>query len=137
MAKMTPAAGGVTSFIASVDDPAKRADCKKLMRIMREVTGHRPKLWGSSIVGYGTYHYRYASGREGDWFLTGFSPRKASLSLYLTPGLESQRPLLDRLGPHTTGTGCLYVKRVADVDLDVLRELVEASVARAREMDAS
>jgi len=100
---------------------------------MREVTGCEPKMWGPSIVGFGRYHYKYESGREGDWPLTGFSPRKQALTVYIMAGFRRYEELLDRLGKHKTGKSCLYLKRLEDVDLEVLRELVHESVEQVAE----
>jgi hypothetical protein len=99
---------------------------------MREVTGERPVMWGPSIVGYGQYRYVYESGREGDWMLVGFSPRKTALTLYIMPGFSRYEELMQRLGKHSTGKSCLYLKKLADVDMTVLRELVGASVEHMR-----
>ena len=121
--------GSVQAFLNAVEDPARRKDAKAIAKLMREVTGERPVMWGDSIVGFGSYHYKYASGREGDWFVAGFSPRKNSLSLYLTCDLSTLQPILKRLGTHKTGKGCLYIKRLSDVDEGVLRELVETTSA--------
>lgn len=118
----------VEAFLSAVPDEKKRADAFRVLAIMREETGEEPQMWGDSIVGFGTYHYKYASGREGDWPLTGFSPRKASLTLYITPGFDRYEDLLARLGKFTTGKSCLYVKRLSDVDEATLRELVRQSV---------
>ena len=118
----------VEEFLNAIPDEKKRADAFRVMQIMREATGEEPQMWGSSIVGYGSYHYKYASGQEGDWMLTGFSPRKANLTLYITPGFEHYEGLLGRLGKFTTGKSCLYVKRLSDVDEATLRELVRESV---------
>lgn len=119
----------VQAFLNAVEDPERRKDLKAIAKLMREVTGERPAMWGDSIVGFGTYHYKYASGREGDWFVAGFAPRKNSLSLYLTCDLSTLGPILKRLGTHKTGRGCLYIKRLSDVDESVLRELVETTTA--------
>jgi hypothetical protein len=100
--------------------------------IMRKATGAEPKMWGSSIVGFGAYHYRYANGREGDWFLTGFSPRKQNLTLYIMGGFEQHAELLKSLGKHKTGKGCLYINRLDDIDLPTLRKLVKRSVQHMR-----
>ena len=118
--------GGVPGFLASVADPVRRADAESVCALMTEVTGERPAMWGTGIVGFGVYHYRYATGREGDWPAVGFSPRKQALTIYLSEGFDNHAGLLARLGPHSTGTSCLYVKRLADVDHAVLRELVAA-----------
>jgi len=124
-AKTLPTDADPRAFIAAVGHPVRRADAKRLLDLMQEVTGHEPVMWGPSIVGFGSYHYRYGTGREGDACAVGFSPRKASLSLYgLTYGPEAQA-LLERLGKHKTGAGCLYVNKLADVDAGILRELVE------------
>ncbi len=125
----------VSAFLDGIEDEERRKDCKALAKLLRRVTGATPKMWGASIVGYGSYHYRYASGREGDWFLAGFSPRKQDLTVYVMAGLEGRAALLRRLGKHKAGKGCLYLKRLADVDTGVLEELVQSSVddLRARE----
>jgi len=102
-----------------------------LVRIMASATGSKPKMWGSSIVGFGSYHYRYASGREGDWFTTGFSPRKQNLTLYVMGGLSGYASLLKKLGKHSTGKGCLYVKRLEDIHLPTLTKLIQVSVKQA------
>lgn len=130
-AKTKPNAGSVDAFL-SAQDPARRADCDTLVELMQEATGCGPVLWGPSIVGFDTYTYRYESGREGDWPIVGFSPRKQALTLYVMPGFDAYESLLTRLGKHTTGKSCLYVKRLSDVDMDVLRQLVDASVAAMR-----
>ena len=124
----------VTTFLNSVTDEQKRNDCFEILKLMKQVTKEEPKMWGSSIVGFGSYHYKGKSGREGDWMLTGFSPRKQNLTLYLMGGLEDQAALLNKLGKFTTGAGCLYIKRLDDVDRKVLKELVQASVRRMKEL---
>jgi hypothetical protein len=124
----------VTEFIDAVEDPRKRKDARAVMRIMREVTGKRPTMWGPSIVGYGSYHYRYASGREGEWPLTGLSPRKDALTVYIMSGFAKRAGLLKRLGPHKASKACLYIKRLDDVDTGVLRQLIELSVAETQRM---
>ena len=122
----------VSRFLAGIEDPQRRADAKALNRIMREATGERPVMWGESIVGFGSYHYVYASGREGDWMLSGYSPRKSNLVVYVMAGFSRYGALLERLGKHKTGKACLYLKRLSDVDLDVLRELVQRSAEHMR-----
>ena len=122
----------VDEFLARIDDPQRREDCKALAALMQDITQAPPAMWGTSIVGFGSYHYRYASGREGDWFQVGFSPRKRNLTLYLMGGLSDLEPILKRLGKHSCGKGCLYLKRLEDHDPAILRELIEASVARLR-----
>lgn len=123
----------VEVFLQGVADPRQREDAFRVMELMREVTGETPKMWGGSIVGFGSYHYKYSSGREGDMCLTGFSPRKGTLALYIMAGFERYGPLLQKLGKHKTGKACLYIKRLDDVDLPTLRELVRASVAHMTE----
>lgn len=131
--KPQPNSSDVETLLAGLDD-ARRTDSQVLARLMQEVTGEPPTLWGS-MVGFGRYHYKYASGHEGDAFLVGFAPRKAEFSIYLMgspEGEEKRDALLSRLGKHRMGKGCLYVKRLSDIDLPVLRELVENSVASLR-----
>lgn len=135
MAKTTPNKIDPKEFIASVTDEKKRADAEVLLEMMAEITGEPPVMWGPSIVGYGSYHYKYASGREGDWMLTGFSPRKTALSVYLMSGVERQEALLKKLGKYKNGKSCLYIKRLADVDQDILRKLIATSVELARNND--
>ncbi len=127
--KTRPAGGGseVRAFLAAVEPPQRRADAQVVLELMREVTGKPPQLWGGSIVGFGNYHYKYASGHEGDWFLTGFSPRKQALTLYIMAGFTRYESLLAKLGKFKTGKSCLYLNKLDDVDLAVLRQLVKAS----------
>jgi Domain of unknown function (DU1801) len=133
--KTLPTDSDVEAFLAAVPDE-RRADARTLCSLLAEVTGEPPVLWGTSIVGFGTYHYRYESGHEGDSALVGFSPRKANLVLYRVGGFADRHPqLLERLGPHKTGKGCLYLESLADVDLDVLRELVDRSTRIHRGVD--
>jgi hypothetical protein len=122
----------VEAFLADVPDVRKRTDALALIDMMQAATGKKPQMWGPSIIGFGTYHYRYESGREGDSPIVGFSPRKAALVLYIVTGFKGAEPLLAKLGKHTTGKSCLYVKRLADVDMTVLRKLVDQSVAAVR-----
>ncbi|GGJ79296.1 hypothetical protein GCM10010123_06580 [Pilimelia anulata] len=126
-AKTVPTGASVEEFLAAVADPRRRAEAVAVCALMAEVTGAEPRMWGPGIVGFGAYRYRYASGREGDWPAVGFAPRKQALTLYLADGLDAHRELLARLGPHTTGRSCLYLKRLAAVDDAVLRELVATS----------
>jgi hypothetical protein len=114
----------VADFLDAVADPKRRADATAVCALMAEVTGAEPAMWGSSIVGFGAYHYRYASGQEGDWPAVGLSPRKAALTVYLSTGFDGAADRLARLGPHSTGKSCLYLKRLSDVDQSVLRDLV-------------
>ena len=118
----------VSAFLKSIADDDRRKDCQTLVRIMKRAVGAEPKMWGSSIVGFGHYHYKYASGRENDWFLAGFSPRKQDLTLYIMAGFDRYDALMAKLGKHKTGKSCLYLKRLADVDVAVLEELISASV---------
>ena len=134
--KTKPTGASVDDYVASIADKARRTDCRRLIRMMARVTGEPPRMWGASIVGFGTYHYRYDSGREGDFFLTGFSSRKADLSLYVMTGFASFPALMAKLGRHRNGKSCLYVRRLADVDLEVLEELVRRSVKEMRERHA-
>jgi len=122
----------VDAFLATVEDPHKRADCYTLIDIMQATVGDGPRMWGDTIVGFGRYRYTYATGRTGEWMLVGFSPRKQNLTLYIMAGFDNYDELLGRLGKHTTGKSCLYVKRLSDLDMDALKALVEASVAHMR-----
>jgi len=117
----------VERFMNGIKDEKRRDDCLAVARLMEKITGQKPKMWGESIVGFGAYHYKYASGREGDWFLTGFSPRKQDLTLYITAGLERYADLLAGLGKFKTGKSCLYIKTIADIDLKVLADLIKIS----------
>lgn len=118
----------VDSFLKSIEADKKRSDSLLIVDLMREETGEEPKMWGSSIIGFGSYHYKSQSGQEGDWMLVGFSPRKQNLTLYIMPGFERYGDLMDKLGKYSTGKSCLYIKKVEDVDLDIVRELVNRSV---------
>ncbi|RPJ23271.1 MAG: DUF1801 domain-containing protein [Chloroflexi bacterium] len=122
----------VTDFLNSVEDEQKRNDSLEIVRIMEQITKEKPKMWGTSIVGFGSYHYKGASGREGDWMLIGFSPRKQNLTLYLPGGLEHYQGLLNKLGKHSTGKGCLYIKRLSDISVDVLKDLISESHKAAK-----
>ena len=126
--KTRPTDADVGAFLESVPDERRRDDAKAVCRLMQEVTGEEPVLWGTSIVGFGTTPLRYASGRELDWPVVAVSPRKAATTVYLMDGFEERADLLARLGPHSIGKSCLYLKRLSEVDLDVLRELVAESV---------
>jgi len=120
--------GSVAAFLDSVPDQQRRADAKRVATMMAAITKTKPKMWGPSIVGYGTQHYKYATGREGDWFRTGFSPRKGSLTLYIMSGFNRHPDLMAKLGTYTTSVSCLYLKRLDDVDQVVLGELVTRSL---------
>ena len=118
----------VEAFLNAIPDERKRRDCFTLVELMREVTGAEPTMWGDSIVGFGEYHYTYANGRAGDWFVAGFAPRKQNLTLYIMAGFNEYDELLGKLGKHSTGKSCLYIKQMEDVDMTALRDLVAASV---------
>lgn len=118
----------VELFLNAVEDEQKRKDSFTILELMKQVSGSEPLMWGSSIVGFGSYRYKGKSGREGDWMITGFSPRKASLTIYGISGLEERHDLLKKLGKHTTGKDCLYIKRLSDVDLPTLKQLIEEVV---------
>jgi hypothetical protein len=120
--------GDVLSFLESNAEGQKLDDCKQIYALMKEITGEEPSMWGGSIIGYGSYHYKYESGREGDWFLTGFSPRKQNISIYIMAGFDRYPELMDRLGKFKTGKSCLYIKKLEDIDRDILKELVKESV---------
>jgi hypothetical protein len=114
----------VADFLAGVDNDPRREDAQAVCALMTEVTGEQPAMWGASIVGFGSYEYRYGSGQQGVWLAVGFSPRKQSLTVYISEGLDGHADLLRRLGRHSTGKSCLYLARLSEVDLEVLRELV-------------
>jgi hypothetical protein len=122
----------VAGFLARVDDPQKKSDCKAIAKMMREATGKRAKMWGTSIVGFDSYDYVYDTGNSGTWPITGFSPRAQNISIYIMPGFSKYKSLLDKLGKHKTGKSCLYIKRLADVDEEILRKLIRESVREMR-----
>ncbi len=124
-AKVT--AASVEKFLKTIPDASRRKECSTMLALMKQVTKSELKMWGSSMVGFGSYHYKYESGREGDWFLAGFSPRKQNLTLYVMAGFENYAELLKKLGKHKTGKSCLYVKRLEDIDMKVLKELLTKS----------
>ena len=126
--KTKPTDENVLDFLNGIADEKRRQDCFSILELMKQATGAEPKMWGDSIVGFGSYHYKYASGREGDWFLTGFSPRKQNLTLYIMSGFDEYEALLSKLGKHKTSKACLYINKLQDVDAAVLKELVERSV---------
>jgi hypothetical protein len=132
--KTTKNQTSVAEFLASVADPKRRADAEAVTALMAEVTGAEPTMWGTGIVGFGSYRYKYGSGREGEWPAVGLSPRKAALTIYVSAGFAAYDDLLGRLGPHSTGKSCLYIKRLSDVDEGVLRELVAGGF---RELDGA
>ena len=134
--KTRPTRASVQGFIRGVKDDARRQECRALLKLMKQATGAKPEMWGTSMIGFGSYHYRYASGREGDWFLAGFSPRKQDLSVYIMAGFGRYGALMRRLGKHKTGKCCLYIKRLSDIDLKVLQQLVRKSVAHMKRVHA-
>ena len=130
--KTKPTEISVSAFVSTIADESRRADAKALVKLMQGATGEKPKMWGTAIIGFGSYHYIYDSGREGDMPLVGFSPRKAATVLYLGLGAGGSEALLAKLGKHTTGKGCLYIKKLADVDRKVLDSLIAKSVKTMR-----
>jgi len=123
----------VDDFLDSIDDETKKKDCYAILDLMKQITGEEPKMWGESIVGFGDLHYKYASGREGDWLLVGFSPRKQNLSIYLTCDFQEDPDLMSRLGKFKTGKACLYIKTLEDVNVEALKELIEKSIWAVRD----
>ena len=130
--KTKPTKLSVTAFINGLPNQTRRADAKVLVKLMQSAAGERPQMWGPSIIGFGSYHYRYDSGREGEMPLIGFSPRKSATVLYNVTGFDHSKALLAKLGKHTTGKGCLYIRKLADVDRQILESLVVKSVAAMR-----
>ena len=130
--KTVQTGGSVDAFLDAVASPRRQVDARRMLNLMLEITGEPPKMWGPSIVGFGSYHYRYASGREGDSLVVGFAPRKQNLVLYIMPGFARHGALLARLGKFRTGKSCLYVNKLDDIDLSVLEELVRESVTEMR-----
>ncbi len=130
--KTKPNEQSVEGFLNSIADERKRRDSFTILELMKEVTKSEPKMWGPSIVGFGSYHYKYASGREGDWFLAGFSPRKQNITLYIMAGFEQYGALLSKLGKHKTGKACLYVNKLDDIDTNALKEMVRLSVEHVK-----
>lgn len=132
--KLQETTGNVSKFIEEIEDEKKRQDAHQLIQLFSEETGYEPKLWGANIIGFGRYHYKYASGHEGDAAPIGFSPRKAQISIYLSqPEDKIREEKLSRLGKHKMGKGCLYIKKVSDIDSAVLKELVQDSVSYIKE----
>jgi len=131
-AKTKKTTASVADFLNAIEDEGRRADAKAIVKLMKEVTGEKPAMWGPAIVGFGAYAYTYESGRKGDWPIICFSPRKANLTLYIMSGFAEYAPLMKKLGKHKSGKACLYINRLSDVDPVVLRELVERSVAYVR-----
>lgn len=131
--KTKPTNQSVKEFLNKVSDEERRADCFAVAKIMEEITGEKPKMWGPSIIGFGSYHYKYASGREGDWPIAGFSPRKKDLTVYLMVGFEKNGELMEKLGKHTTGKSCLYIKRLSDIHVPTLKKLIKTSVKETKD----
>ena len=125
--KTQPTKASVTKFLNGIEHETRRADGKRLLAMFKEITGEKPVMWGESIVGFGQYHYKYDSGREGDFLMTGFSPRKSNLSLYVMDGFKERDALLKKLGKHKTGAACLYINKLADIDEKVLTTMIEKS----------
>ena len=122
----------IVTFLNGVDNDERRKDCFKLLELFEKWTNEIPKMWGASIIGFGSYHYKYDSGREGDWFLTGFSPRKQNLTIYITAGFHEYDDIMKNLGKYSTGSSCLYVKKLSDINIEKLKTLVEISVAHMK-----
>ncbi|MCF7797847.1 MAG: DUF1801 domain-containing protein [Candidatus Marinimicrobia bacterium] len=131
--KTKPTENDVHTFLNTVSDEQRRTDAFTILELLESIVGEPAKMWGASIIGVGDYHYKYASGREGDWFLAGFSPRKQALTLYLMSGINRFEELLSQLGKYKTGKGCLYIKRLSDVDMTVLEKLIRRSVKHLKE----
>ena len=134
--KTTPTDKSVEAFLNSVDNEKKRNDSFELLEMMKEITGEEPVMWGDSIVGFGKYQYKYASGREGEWFLAGFSPRKQNLTLYIMSGFEAFDKTLEELGKYKTGKSCLYINKLEDVDRSALKKLIKLSVEHMEKTNA-
>ena len=130
--KTKPTKVSVTAFMNSIEDEQMRRDARKVAAMMREATGSRARMWGANIVGFGEYHYKYASGREGDFMIAGFSPRKQALTLYVIPGFKHFESIMSKLGKYKTGKSCLYIRRLSDVDEKVLKRLIVGSVKYMR-----
>lgn len=130
--KTTETETNVDDFIEAVEPKRKRDDAKALLPLFKRLSGHKPKMWGPSMIGFGQYHYKYESGREGDMMMTGFSPRKTALTLYVMGGFKQRPDLMEKLGKYKTGKSCLYVNKLDDIDIDVLEELIAADIAYMR-----
>lgn len=131
--KTQPSEQNVMAYLDQIEDPQQKEDALSILEMMKGISKEPPKMWGDSMVGFGSYHYKYASGREGDWFLTGFSPRKKQISLYIMAGFEAHEDLLKNLGKYKTGKSCLYIKKLSDIDTEVLEKLIRKSVEYMRE----
>jgi len=135
--KTKPTNQSVTDFLNKIPEPERRADCFEVARIMEEITGEKPTMWGPSIVGFGSYRYKYASGREGDWPMTSFSPRKKDLTLYIMMGFEKHADLMEKLGKHSSSKSCLYIKRLSDVHIPTLKKLIKIGLKDLKEYTKS
>ena len=135
--KTKPTNQSVKEFLNKIPEPERRADCFEVARIMEEITGEKPTMWGPSIVGFGSYRYKYASGREGDWPMMGFSPRKKDLTLYIMMGFEKHADLMEKLGKHSTSKSCLYIKRLSDVHIPTLKKLIKIGLKDLKEYTKS
>ena len=135
--KTKPTQASVKEFLKEIPDEERREDCLAIAKIMEEITGEKPKMWGPSIVGFGTYRFKYESGREGDWMLTGFSPRKKDLTLYIMMGFDKHPELMKQLGKHSTSKSCLYIKRLSDIHVPTLKKLIKAGVKELKDYTAS
>ena len=131
--KTKPTEASVTDFINAIEDHQIRKDSKAISALMSKITRSKPKIWGSDIVGFGSYHYKYASGQEGDWMLTAFAPRKKKITLYIMPGFDGQAELMKKLGPHSGGKSCVHIKRLSDLHLPTLQKLIDLSVKKLKE----
>ena len=136
-AKTKPTKASVTQFLNKIPDAARREDCFAVAKMMEEITGSKPQMWGPSIVGFGSFSYKYASGHSGDWPVAAFSPRKSDLTLYLTPGFQKREELMSQLGQHRTGKSCLYIKRLSDIHIPTLKKLLKLSVKDLKDYNAS
>lgn len=130
--KTKPTSADVEKFLNSIENEKRRKDAFVILDLMKKVTKEEPKMWGASIIGFGSYHYKYESGREGDWFLAGFSPRKTNFSIYIMSGFKEFDGLLSKLGKHKTGSSCLYINKLEDVDLSILKKMVTLSVKKMK-----
>jgi len=135
--KTKPTNESVKDFLNKIPEPERRADCFEVARIMEEITGEKPTMWGPSIVGFGSYRYKYASGREGDWPMTSFSPRKKDLTLYIMMGFEKHADLMEKLGKHSSSKSCLYIKRLSDVHIPTLKKLIKIGLKDLKEYTKS
>ena len=130
--KTKKTSASVAAYLNAIAEKQKRSDCKAVARMMRDATGKRARMWGGSLVGYGSYDYKYASGREGTWFICGFSPRAQNITIYIMPGFSGFKKPMNKLGKYKTGKSCLYIKKLEDIDQKVLKDLITGSVNEMR-----